>query len=238
MVRLQKYLAACGVASRRASEKLIVDGRVAVDGETITVLGTKIDPDSQRITCDRKLVLLKQKIWLMLNKPPGVICTSIDPEKRERVIDLLPEVSGRVYTVGRLDVMSEGLILVTNDGELAHRLMHPRYHIEKKYHVWIDRPLTPKEMDQILKGIHCRGEKLKALRIKPLRCLIASQPGYTLTLGEGRNRHIRRMMDALDCRIIRLLRVSVGPLRLEKLRTGEHRMLDSWEVDKLRNAVA
>ncbi len=237
MIRLQKYLAECGVASRRASEKLIVEGRVTVDGVVVTELGTKVDPGTQRVTCDGRAVSLEEKVWLMLNKPVGVICTSEDPEGRERVIDLIPDLPGRLYTVGRLDVMSEGLILLTNDGELAHRLMHPRHHVEKKYQVWIDRELSPQEIDRMLAGLQCRGEKLRALRVEPLRRIIAGQPGYTLTLGEGRNRHIRRMMEALDCKVIRLVRVSVGPLRLERLRSGEHRELDSWEVDKLRKAV-
>lgn len=237
MIRLQKYLAECGVASRRACEKLITDGLVAVDGVTVTELGTKVDPAVQKVTCDGKSVQLDQKIWIMLNKPVGVICTSDDPEGRERVIDLFPDLPGRVYTVGRLDVMSEGLILITNDGDLAHRLMHPRHHIEKKYQVWIDRELTPDEIDRMLKGLNCRGENLCALRVEPLRRVVDSQSGYTLTLGEGRNRHIRRMMEALNCKVVRLVRVSVGPLRLEKLRTGEHRHLEPWEVEKLRKAV-
>jgi len=236
-VRLQKYLAECGVASRRASEKLIEEGRVTVDGTVVTELGTKVDPDTQKVTFDGKPVVLEKKIWIMLNKPTGVICTSDDPQGRERVIDLIPGLPGRLYTVGRLDVMSEGLMLLTNDGELAHRLMHPRHHIEKKYQVWVDRELSKQDIDRMLKGINCRGEKLKVLRAEPLKRMIASQPGYTLTLGEGRNRHIRRMMEALDRKIVRLLRVSVGPLRLEKLRTGEHRELEPWEIDKLRKAV-
>ena len=237
MIRLQKFLAECGVASRRACEKLITDGLVQVDGKTITELGTKIDPSTQRVVCNGAPVSLEQKIWIMLNKPTGVICTSDDPEGRERVIDLIPEMPGRLYTVGRLDVMSEGLILLTNDGELAHRLMHPRHHIEKKYQVWIDRELTPHEISRMLSGLNCRGEKLRALRIEPLKRMIASQPGYTLTLGEGRNRHIRRMMEVLDIKIIRLVRVAVGPLRLEKLRSGEHRNLEAWEIEKLKKSV-
>jgi pseudouridine synthase len=256
MIRLQKYLAECGVASRRACEKLITDGLVKIDGVTVTELGTKVDPAVQKVTCDGRPVVPDQKVWVMLNKPVGVICTSDDPEGRERVLDLVSDIPGRVYTVGRLDVMSEGLILITNDGDLAHRLMHPRHHIEKKYQVWIDRELTPDEIDRMLKGLNCRGEKLKALRVMPLESRRGFQPrsekptnvsraneagslvcGYTLTLGEGRNRHIRRMMEVLDCKVVRLLRVSVGPLRLEKLRTGEHRELAPHEVAELRKSV-
>ncbi|QHI69681.1 pseudouridine synthase [Tichowtungia aerotolerans] len=237
MIRLQKYLAECGVASRRASEKLIVDGQVSVDGCVVTELGTKVDPATQKVVCNGRPVSREEKVWVMLNKPTGVICTSDDPEGRERVIDLVPDLAGRLYTVGRLDVMSEGLILLTNDGELAHRLMHPRHHVEKKYQVWIDRELSKQDIARMLKGLNCRGEMLKVLRVEPLKRMIASQPGYTLTLGEGRNRHIRRMMEALDCKVVRLLRVSVGPLRLEKLRSGEYRELAPWELEDLRKAV-
>lgn len=237
MIRLQKYLAECGVASRRASEKLIEQGLVAVDGKVVTELGTKVEPGKSCVTYNGKPVVLEEKVWIMLNKPTGVICTSDDPQGRETVLDMLPEFKSRLYTVGRLDVMSEGLLLITNDGDLAHRLMHPRHHIEKKYQVWIDRELSTSDTDRMLKGLNCRGEMLKVLRVEPLRRSLEGRYGYTLTLGEGRNRHIRRMMEALECKILRLLRVSVGPLRLEKLRSGEHRDLDSWEIDKLRKAV-
>ena len=237
MIRLQKYLAECGVASRRASEKLIEEGRVTVDGIVVTELGTKIDPDTQKVSYDGKPISLDKKFWIMLNKPTGVICTSDDPQGRETILDMLPAFSSRLYTVGRLDVMSEGLLLVTNDGDLAHRLMHPRHHIEKKYQVWLDREISESDIELMLEGINCRGEKLKVLRVEPLRRILEGRFGYTLTLGEGRNRHIRRMMEVLDLKVLRLLRVSVGPLRLEKLRTGEYRELETWEVEKLRNAV-
>jgi len=237
MIRLQKYLAECGVASRRTCEKLITDGYVTIDGLTVTELGTKVDPATQKVTCNGRPVVLDQKVWVMLNKPVGVICTSDDPEGRERVLDLVTGVPGRIYTVGRLDVMSEGLLLITNDGELAHRLMHPRHHVEKKYQVWLDRELAPDEINRMLAGLNCRGEKLRALRVEPLRRTPANQPGYTLTLGEGRNRHIRRMMEVLECKMVRLIRVSIGPLRLENLRTGEHRELNPTEIAALRKAV-
>lgn len=243
MIRLQKFLAECGVASRRACEMLIAEGRVAVDGVVVTEPGTKVDPSVQKVVCDGRPVTQESKVWLMVNKPAGVICTSEDPEGRERVLDLLPGIPGRLYTVGRLDVMSEGLILVTNDGDLAHRLMHPRHHIEKKYQVWIDRPLTAPDIDRMLKGLNCRGENLKALKVSALNGgagvarALKDAYGYTLTLGEGRNRHIRRMMDVLERKVIRLVRVSIGPLRLEKLRSGEHRELAPSEVAALRRSV-
>lgn len=237
MIRLQKYLAECGVASRRASEKLIEEGVVTVDGVVVTELGTKIDPVVQKVACHGKPVVLDEKFWIMLNKPTGVICTSEDPQGRETILDILPSFNSRLYTVGRLDVMSEGLLIITNDGDLAHRLMHPSHHIEKKYQVWIDRALTENDIERMLQGLNCRGETLKALRVEPLRRVLEGRFGYTLTLGEGRNRHIRRMMEVLDCNLFRLLRVSVGPLRLDTLRTGEYRELDAREIETLRKAV-
>jgi 23S rRNA pseudouridine2605 synthase len=237
MIRLQKFLAECGVASRRASEKLIEEGVVTVDGVVVTELGTKVDPETQKVTCLGKPVSLEEKVWIMLNKPTGVICTSDDPQGRETILDMLPAFKCRLYTVGRLDVMSEGLLIVTNDGDLAHRLMHPRHHIEKKYQVWIERELTENDMARMLEGLNCRGENLKVLRVEPLRRVLEGRFGYTLTLGEGRNRHIRRMMEAIDCKVLRLLRVSVGPLRLEKLRTGEHREISEPEIKALRESV-
>lgn len=236
MIRLQKYLAECGVASRRAAEKMIAAGDVQVDGRTVTQLGTKIDPDQQHVVCRGKRIQAQEKVRLMVNKPVGVICTSDDPQGRERVLDLIPDVPGRVYTVGRLDVMSEGLILVTNDGDLAHRLMHPRYHIEKKYQVWIDRVLLPQDLEQLVQGVNCSGEQLRALQVRPARDW-KGKPGYTLTLGEGRNRQIRRMMEAVDRKVLRLVRVAIGPLRLETLRCGEVRPIDPVELKRLRKAV-
>lgn len=237
MIRLQKYLAACGVASRRACEQLIADGVVTVDGEIVAEQGVRIDPATQRVTCHGQPVTQDPPVWIALNKPPGVICTSDDPQGRERALDLIPGLPQRVYTVGRLDVMSEGLILVTNDGELAHRLMHPRHHIEKKYQVWTDQPLRPGDREKMLRGVNSRGELLRALHVEPLQRTPDGRQGFTITLGEGRNRHIRRMMEVLGYRIERLIRVSIGPLRLEKLRSGESRPLGQREIEQLRLAV-
>ncbi len=235
-VRLQKYLADCGQGSRRFCEKLITAGRVTVDGKTVVELGTKVFP-TQQIACNGKRVIPEASVTLLLNKPPKVICTSDDPQGRTTVLDLLDDLPERVYTVGRLDFMSEGLILVTNDGEMAHALMHPRYHVEKTYKVWIDSPLGYHQLNKLKRGIANGGETLRVLDIDD------GQPArkgmeYTIVLGEGKNRHIRRLMEHFDKKVLRLMRISIGPLRLDDLKTGEWRPAKPAELKLLRKAIA
>lgn len=234
-IRLQKYLADCGLGSRRFCEKLIEAGRISVDGKTVTELGTKVEP-SQRVECNGKPVSKEASVTLLVNKPPRVICTSDDPQGRPRVLDLLEELPERVYTVGRLDFMSEGLILVTNDGELAHALTHPRHHIVKTYKLWIDSPLGHHQLLKMKRGIPNRGETLRVLDITEDR---STRKGieYTIVLGEGKNRHIRRLMEHFDKKIYRLMRISIGPLRMDNLKTGEWRKAKPSELKLLRKAI-
>ncbi len=236
-IRLQKYLADCGLGSRRFCEKLIVAGRVSVDGRTVTELGTRVDPATQRVACNGQAVAKEPTVTFLLNKPPKVICTSSDPQGRTTVLDLLDDLPERVYTVGRLDFMSEGLIMVTNDGDLAHALMHPRYHVEKTYKVWIDSPLGHYQLEKMVRGIPDRGETLRVLGIdegRPARRGIE----YTIVLGEGKNRHIRRLMEHFGKKVLRLMRVAIGPIRLEGLRPGEWRPARPAELKLLRAAIA
>lgn len=231
-VRLQKFLADCGVASRRASEVLITDGAVAVDGQVVTQLGTRIDPEHQQVRVHGEPVAPAPLIYLLLHKPPGVLCTNQDPEGRDTYLELLPELPGRVYTVGRLDMMSEGLLLVTNDGAFAQRMSHPSHQFHKTYRVWLDRSLSPEEQRQLERGVREGGERLRALTVRPAR----SRNGefvYTMVLGEGRNRHIRRMAAAIGCHVRRLRRTAIGPLRLEDLTRGSWRFLTSEERGSL-----
>ena len=160
-IRLQKFMASCGLGSRRFCETLITSGRVKVDNEIIKELGTRVDPSLQKIECNGIILQTEPMITIMLNKPPKVICTSNDPKKRTTVIDLLSDLPERVYTIGRLDFMSEGLILVTNNGELAHTLMHPKNHIEKTYNVWLDEPLGYFQIKKSLKGVYDKNELLR-----------------------------------------------------------------------------
>ncbi len=236
-IRLQKFLADCGLGSRRFCETLITAGRVSIDGKTVTELGTKIDPETQKVVCNGKAVAKEASVTLLLNKPPKVICTSDDPQGRTTVLDLLDDLPERVYTVGRLDFMSEGLIMVTNDGDLAHALMHPRYHIEKVYKVWIDKPVGFHQLQKMKRGIPSRGETLRVLEIDEGQHTRAGVE-YTITLGEGKNRHIRRLMEHFDKKVFRLMRVSIGPIRLDDIKPGEWRRAKPAELKILRAAIA
>lgn len=236
-IRLQKFLAECGLGSRRACENLILDGLVSIDGRTITKLGTRIDPAKQVVRYKTQIITKEPSVTLLVNKPPKVICTSNDPQGRTTVLDLLSDLPERVYTVGRLDFMSEGLILVTNDGELAHALMHPRYHIEKTYRVWIDQPLGHYQLQKIIRGIPNQGETLRALSIEAEP---TKRKGtlYRIILGEGRNRHIRRLMEHFNRNIFRLQRIAIGPLQLDRLKEGAWRPARPAELKLLRKAIA
>lgn len=236
-IRLQKYLADCGLGSRRFCETLITAGRVSVDGETVAELGTKIDPAAQKIACNGQVVSKEPPVTILLNKPSKVICTSDDPQGRTTVLDLLDDLPARVYTVGRLDYMSEGLIMVTNDGALAHALMHPRHHIEKTYKVWIDTPLGYHQLQKMARGIPNQGETLRILGIDEGKHT-RNGVEYTITLGEGKNRHIRRLMEHFDKKVFRLLRISIGPIRIDGLKTGEWRPAKPAELKLLRKAIA
>lgn len=238
-IRLQKHLAACGLGSRRACEELILAGRVRVDGQPAAVLGTRVDPGRQTVTVDGSPVRVQAPVCLMLNKPHGILCTSHDPQGRQTVLDLLRAAAApreRLYTVGRLDADSEGLILVTNDGELAHRLAHPRHAVVKRYLVWTDRPLDRQQMAQLTAGVTCDGERLTARAVQPAR---APEGGgcCRVDLAEGRKRQIRRMLKALGVEVTRLRRVAVGPLELGRLAPGAWRRLEPAEWDRLRRAA-
>lgn len=236
-IRLQKFLADCGLGSRRACEKLITAGVVSVDGKTVTELGTKIDPTAQRISCNGKPVAKEASVTLLVNKPVKIICTSNDPQGRTTVLDLLTDLPERVYTVGRLDFMSEGLLIVTNDGDLAHALTHPRYHVPKTYRVRVNRPIGHYQLQKMVRGIPSQGETLKMLNIEEDTKTRRGNE-YIVTLGEGRNRHIRRMMEFFDLKVIQLKRTAIGPLRLEKLKPGEWRRAKPSELKLLRKAIS
>ena len=224
-------MANCGLGSRRFCETLISAGRVKVNNLVVKELGTKINPDDDKIECNGKKLILEKLITLMLNKPQKVICSSDDPQKRIRVIDLIDDLPERIYTIGRLDYMSEGLILVTNDGELANSIMHPRHEIEK-YHVWLNKELS-KEIDQTIKGINDKGDVLKFVDVDIIK---KTKDGfkYLVTLNEGKNRHIRRMVDKIDKKILRLQRISIGPIKLNDLKCGKYRRVKPSELKALR----
>ena len=236
-IRLQKFMASCGLGSRRFCETLITSGRVKVDNEIIKELGTRVDPSLQKIECNGIILRTEPMITIMLNKPPKVICTSNDPKKRTTVIDLLSDLPERVYTIGRLDFMSEGLILVTNNGELAHTLMHPKNHIEKTYNVWLDEPLGYFQIKKSLKGVY---DKNELLRFKEINEVKHTRQGvlYNIILEEGRNRHIRRVIESFGKKIYKLQRTRIGPLHMESLKLGEWRRVKPSEMKVLRKYIS
>jgi len=229
--RLQKVLAASGIGSRRQCEELILEGRVDVDREIVTQLGTRVDPSKQAIRVDGVTLKRKRRQYFVVHKPPGVVSTSNDQWRRTRVIDLVDSKS-RVFTIGRLDKESSGLILVTNDGELANRLTHPRYQVPKTYHVTVAGVPSTEVLHKLRRGVVLSDGPVKpdSIRIKR-RQKQASVLEIVLT--EGRNREIRRMLARFDHKVLTLHRVAIGPIRLGELPKSAHRELSTAEVKKL-----
>jgi 23S rRNA pseudouridine2605 synthase len=237
--RLQKIVAAAGIASRRKAEELISLGRVQVNGQVVTELGSKADPETDHIRVNGKLLHGAQRhVYLLLNKPKGYVTTMSDPEKRPTVMDLIRGVKGRVYPVGRLDYASEGLLLLTNDGELAHRLMKAASHVPKTYVVKVAG--TPKEeaIAKLRAGVSVATDDGKRVRTSPAQVRMvkeAANPWYEITLIEGRNRQIRRMFEAVGHHVEKIKRVRYGPLTLD-LPPGEFRALTLKEIERLKSA--
>src|SRR3984957_4391491 len=237
--RLQKIISAAGVASRRTAEKLITSGKVQVNGTIVTELGSKADPATDHVRVNGKLLQGAQHhIYLLLNKPKGYVTTMSDPEKRPTVMDLVRGVKGRVYPVGRLDYASEGLLLLTNDGELADRLMKASSHVAKTYVVKVAG--TPKDdaIEKLRAGVSIATDDGKRVRTGPAGVRVvkeATNPWYEITLVEGRNRQIRRMFEAVGHHVEKIKRVKYGPLSLD-VPPGEFRSLTLREVERLKSA--
>ncbi|MCM1012733.1 rRNA pseudouridine synthase [Brevibacterium sp. XM4083] len=236
-VRLQKVLAEAGLGSRRACEQLILDGRVEVDGSVVTELGTRIDPDTQSVYVDTlRISTSPQKIYLALNKPAGVVSTMKDPEGRKSLADYVGNRAERIFHVGRLDTDTEGLILLTNDGELSNRLAHPRYEIPKTYLAQVKGQLAKDASARLKAGIELDDGIVKVDEFR----LVDSTPGRSvveLTLHSGRNRVVRRLLAAIGNPVERLVRTKFGPISLAEQRQGKIRPLRSDEVGELFEAV-
>lgn len=234
--RLQKVMAHAGVASRRKSEDIIQQGRVAVNGEIVTEMGTQVDPERDRITVDGDLInVVQDYTYVALHKPIDVISTADDPWERQTVLDLV-NVDARVYPVGRLDADSEGLVLLTNDGELTHRLTHPSFEHQKEYHVRVAGRLSPAALERLRSGVRLEDGITAPAEIDVLR-REAGDTWLKMILHEGRNRQIRRMADAVGHPVRRLIRVRMGPIRLGDLAPGQWRHLSQREVEALHNAI-
>jgi 23S rRNA pseudouridine2605 synthase len=232
LIRLQKYLSEAGVASRRASEQIILAGRVGVNGQIVRVLGTKVQPGKDEVTVDGAPVRLRRKLHVALNKPPGYICSSSDPEKRHTILELLPKEWEKLHSVGRLDKESEGLLFLTNDGDFSLKLTHPRYGLRKKYLVSALGRFDSVMAAKFLAGIEDAGEILKVVRVRILSAN-NSRSVVELELAEGKNREIRRLFAAVDLAIERLQRISIGPIKLGELPPGKWRILTETEIKSL-----
>jgi len=231
-VRLQKFLADAGVTSRRAGEQFILDGRVSVNGEIVRQLGTKVDPDHDKISVDGKPVRAKKKIYVALNKPPGCVCSHNDELNRPMIYDLLPKEWGTVNSVGRLDFNSEGLIFLTNDGQFALRLTHPRYGVRKKYVVTVESEVRAEMLRRFTQGIFSGGEKLKALSARVVSGS-RSRSVVELELGEGKNREVRRLFESQNVTVKKLQRTQIGKIKLGELKIGKWRTLSEAEIKTL-----
>ena len=233
--RLQRVLASRGVAPRRASEQLIVDGRVSVNGRVVTELGTKVDPVSDVIRVDGKTARQPKPRYILLNKPSGFITTVQDERSRWTVLDLV-QVPERIYPVGRLDRETQGLLLLTNDGELAHRVMHPRYRLAKEYHVFTNKRPTDNQMQRLRDGIDIDGRRVRPDEARLLR---ESPEGVVVkvVIHEGLYHVVRRMMEIVGIDVERLQRVRIGPLRAQGIPSGAWRDLSPGELDQLFEAV-
>lgn len=232
MVRLQKFLAEAGVASRRAGEQIILEGRVSVNGKLITELGSKVDPAHDKVIVDGRLLKPRRKLYLALNKPPGYICTRRDPESRKIISELLPSEWSNLVSVGRLDCASEGLIFLTNDGDFCLKLTHPRYGVRKKYRVTIEGRVDQALTDLLVKGLVHERERLKAERAR----VLATSNSTTLLeieLAEGKYRELRRMFEVLGRTVVKLQRIQIGPIKLGELRVGRWRTLTGAEIKSL-----
>ena len=233
MERLQKILSQAGIASRRASEQLMLEGRVTVNGATVLELGTKADASRDDIRVDgRRIKIPERHLYLLLNKPRGYVTTRSDPQKRPTVIDLLVGVREYVYPVGRLDYDSEGLLILTNDGDLAARLTHPRHGVARVYEASVLGVPDEHDMKRLAKGVTIDGQ-----RTGPAEVMSLGPSRLRITVREGRNRQVRKMCDAIGHPVNELRRVAIGPIRDNRLKTGYWRELTAPEVEKLRKAA-
>jgi pseudouridine synthase len=225
-------LADAGVASRRAGEQFILDGRVSVNGQTVRLLGSKVDPDHDRVAVDGKPVRARKLVYIALHKPPGCVCSRQDELNRPTIYELLPREWDTVQTVGRLDYNSEGLIFLTNDGQFALRLTHPRYGVRKKYLATVEGEVTPAMLQTFKRGIFHEGERLQALAAR----IIAGTRDKSvveLELGEGRNREVRRLFESQALTVKKLQRIQIGKIRLGELKPGKWRTLNAVEIKTL-----
>jgi 23S rRNA pseudouridine2605 synthase len=232
--RLNKIIADAGIASRRAADQLILEGRVSVDGEIIIELGGKYDPEINDVQVDgESLSINKSKTYLAFHKPAGIISTMSDPEGRANLGDYFKDRKDRLYHVGRLDKDSEGIILLTNDGDLAHRATHPSYGLEKRYLVEVEGEFNKQMSDQLLQGVRLEDGLARAMKVVHARAVSKNHHWVEITIHEGRFHIIRRLIESLGLKVLRLIRLDFGPINLGDMKPGRHRVLNSQEMTNL-----
>ena len=238
MERLQKILSQAGIASRRASEQLMLEGRVTVNGTTIRELGTKADPAEDDIRVDgRRLKISERHRYVLLNKPKGYVTTRSDPQQRPTVMQLLRGIREYVYPVGRLDFDTEGLLLLTNDGELAARLTHPRHEVPRVYQVKVLGVPDERDIERLSRGINVEGRRTERALVQLVPARSETHATLRITISEGRNRQVRKMFEAIGHPVDYLRRIAIGPLKDSRLRVGYWRDLTSDEVAALKKSA-
>jgi pseudouridine synthase len=234
MIRLNKFLASAGIGSRRRCDDYIMDGKVSVNGQVVQKLGVRIDELNDKIDFEGKEVKIERKLlYIILNKPKGIITSARDEYDRNTVVDLIP-IEERIFPVGRLDQDSTGLILLTNDGELANQLIHPKFKIPKTYHVLLNKIIQPKDIYHFERGIIIENKKTAPCKLSEIR-IIDNCSFLEIILYEGRKRQIRRMLDELGYSVVELDRIAFGPLTLAGIKRGEWRYLKNNEIAKLKS---
>ena len=232
-LRLHKYLAQCGVASRRKAEALIAAGRVRVDGQVVSEQGRLVDPEMQRVTCDgREVRRAARLVYILLNKPKGYVTTTRDPQGRPTVLSLLPALPERLFPVGRLDLDSEGALLFTNDGAFAHRVLHPSFDSEKTYEAVVRGAPDGETLQKLAHGLTLDDGPTAPCAVKLLTILPAGHSRVRIVLHEGRKRQVKRMLAAVGHPVVALRRTAYGRLRLDNLAVGEYRFLSANDLKK------
>lgn len=235
-IRLQRFLAQSGLGSRRECESYITDGRVSIDGEIVTKLGTTVDPSRQKVALDGERLKIERKKYYVLNKPPGFFCTASDPQGRRTIYDLFPEEGPRLFSVGRLDENTTGLLIVTNDGDLAQKLAHPKYRIFRIYKAQVAGHPDREIFNQLKEGFHFTEGKFKVHDIRPVKKQRDST-WVEITMTEGRNREIRRLLARANHKVMKLERIAFGPVRLGKVALGAYRELRTSELAQLHEII-
>lgn len=238
IVRLQKYIAMCGVASRRAAETLISEGKVRVNGQIVRELGTKIEIGADEVAVHNKPIKATQKkYYIMLNKPSGYVSTAKDQFERPTVVDLIgEEISSRIFPVGRLDYETEGLLLLTNDGDFTYRVTHPKFHMDKTYIATLKGGITVRGLQQLRKGVVIDEDFKTAPAEVEIMDAVNGQTVVKITIHEGRNRQVRKMFEAVGSNVAHLQRIQIGKIELGTLPLGRWRYLTSHEVTYLMNS--